>query len=182
MIGKIYKISGKGKSYVGSTTKNLKKRLYHHFLCSLDITGRYNSILYKFIRENGTEHFIIELVEEYNCETIKELRTREQHWIGELKPELNMVRAIRTEEESKLYYQEWAKNHKEELKQYNCEYRQSNYTHLRELNFKNKQEKKEQLKAQQSQSYTCECGVSGWWGNKKRHERTQFHLNFKQNI
>jgi len=182
MIGKVYKITGKGKSYVVSTTQDLKERLRMHFSASLDTTGRFDSVLYKFIRENGIDHFTIELVEEYPCETVKELRTREQYWLDELKPELNMIRSIRTEEESKLYYQEWVKNHKEELKQYNREYRQSNYTYLREQNIKRKQEKKEQLKAQQSQSYTCECGVSGWWGNKKRHERTQFHLNFKQNI
>jgi group I intron endonuclease len=110
MIGKVYKITGKGKSYVGSTTQDLKIRLQHHFK-----SCKYrNNILYKFIREHGKEHFIIELIEEYPCETPKELRAREQHWMDQLKPELNMYRAT----PNLHYHQEYREEHKVEEKQY----------------------------------------------------------------
>ena len=160
MIGKVYKITGKGKSYVGSTTKDLKHRLQIHFHNCLDTTGRRDSTLYKFIRENGTDHFTIELVEEYTYETPKELRAREQHWIDELKPELNMFRAIanpnyeqecRDKEERRQRSKQFYHDHRQEALEYRKKYRE---------------EHREEINKMKAEKMTCKCGceiVKGYY-------------------
>jgi group I intron endonuclease len=148
MIGKVYKITGKGKSYVGSTTQDLKIRLQHHFK-----SCKYrNNILYKFIREHGKEHFIIELIEEYPCETPKELRAREQHWMDQLKPELNMYRAT----PNLHYHQEYREEHKEEIRQKSNRFYQDHKDKILE-------------------KMTCECGCKITKNSYLRHLRTKLH-------
>lgn len=49
--------------------------------------------LYKFMREHGVENFTIELLEEFPCQSRKELGKREQHWIDTLQPSLNSIPA-----------------------------------------------------------------------------------------
>ena len=169
MIGKIYKISGLNKSYVGSTTKDLKHSLQIHFHNCLDTTGRRDSTLYKFIRENGTEHFIIELVEEYTCETTKELRTREQYWLDELKPELNMFRAI----PNPNYEQEC--RDKEERRQRSQKFREEHKDELRERSKIYREEYKEEIKKRKSQKVTCECGREVTKEFLKKHQQTKLH-------
>jgi predicted RNA-binding protein YlxR (DUF448 family) len=68
--GKIYKLTGNGKTYYGSTIQELQARHYHH---------KNNSSF--TIKELGN-NFIISLVEEYPCKTKKELIEREMWWIN----------------------------------------------------------------------------------------------------
>jgi hypothetical protein len=96
-FGKIYKIfcdiEGEDDIYVGSTVRELEVRLDHHF-----IRARINtSTLHKFYNHMtrlGLEHFHIMLVEDYPCENDLVLRMREQHWMDELQPTLNTVKAF----------------------------------------------------------------------------------------
>ena len=187
MIGKVYKITGKGKSYVGSTTKDLKYRLRMHFHWSLDTTGRRDSVLYKFIRENGTDHFTIELVEEYPCETIKELRTREQYWLDELKPELNMFRAIanpnyeqecRDKEERRQRSNRFYHEHKELVLERQRKYNEEHKDKIRERKKKYREEHKEELKKKKAEKMTCECGCEITKNSYLRHQRTNRHKEF----
>jgi hypothetical protein len=69
--GKIYKLSGNGRDYYGSTTQPLTKRYYHH---KNNITGCIREML-------GTD-FKIELIEEFPCKTKQELEDRELFWIN----------------------------------------------------------------------------------------------------
>ena len=63
--GKIYKIYNTitDDIYIGATTQLLSERLREHRRASKTKTAP----LYKFIRNNGVEHFYIELLENANC-------------------------------------------------------------------------------------------------------------------
>lgn len=63
MIGRIYRISGGGKFYIGSTTQPLKKRLKNHRSKSKEET-RKNTPLYKHFNVIGWDGVIIELIAE----------------------------------------------------------------------------------------------------------------------
>ena len=98
--GKIYKIVNdeNDKIYVGSTVKLLCNRMSHH-----RTTARENntSKFYQFMREIGISKFKIILIINYACNSKEELLSKEDEYIRSLKPELNMVNAIKNEEKFK---------------------------------------------------------------------------------
>lgn len=85
--GKIYKLTGGGETYYGSTILTLSKRK------SLHKTKPLNNI------PNAID-FAIELVELFSCETKQELLQRERWWIENNKC-INKIIPIATEEERK---------------------------------------------------------------------------------
>lgn len=87
-------------SYIGST-KNLKRRIAMHIQsCNAQTKIK----LYDFIRENGGfENWTFEILEENTAEETTSIRQREQHYMNELKPTLNQVKAYLTKEEKRLY-------------------------------------------------------------------------------
>ena len=94
---KVYKLTNDldDKIYIGSTNNQyLCTRMNSHRQLCKDLSGRRNTTLYNYMREIGIEHFKIELIEKVKCENKNQLREREQYFIDELKPELNMFRAV----------------------------------------------------------------------------------------
>ena len=103
MLGRIYKLSGGGKFYIGSTTETLKGRLKHHRSRSND-SDRRQSELYIHFKNIGWEQAIIELIEEIEVETRKQLLERECIYIKESMKDphcLNKNRPTRTTHEKK---------------------------------------------------------------------------------
>jgi predicted GIY-YIG superfamily endonuclease len=102
--------------YIGSTT-NMKVRKGHHkSLCNNQIYKTYN---YQFIRENGGfENWDMIMIEEYSCNSKKELEKRERYWIDELKPSLNSIRPYISKEELKKLKKKHIENNKEYQKKY----------------------------------------------------------------
>ena len=95
---KIYKIVGEdGSTYYGSTTQSLKGRINGHIYSK--VTTAYNKIISQMDWE-------IILVENYPCETRKELEDREAWYIRE-NPCVNGQIPGRT-------IQEWMEDHREE--------------------------------------------------------------------
>lgn len=162
--GKIYKLinTENDKIYIGSSNNQyLSQRIDRHRQMCKDITGRRDSKLYIHMREIGVEKFQIELIEKFVCETKQQLVEREQYWIEQLKPELNMFRAIANpnyeqecrdkkerRERSKLFYH----SHKEEI--------------LKKMKIK----------------FTCECGTICNIGDKSRHNKSKKHQDYINNI
>lgn len=72
--GVVYKITCKlnGKSYVGQTTRTIKKRFVEH--------AKAKTCLGNAIRKHGKENFTIEILEE--CATSEQLNEREIFWIA----------------------------------------------------------------------------------------------------
>ena len=122
--GKIYKLWSLETDgiYVGSTCSPLYKRMSKH-KDSLKRGQKSNYKLYQEMVKNGEETFRIELVENFPCTTIDELRKREGYWIRELKATLNMKIAGRTPKD-------YRDEHKEEMKEYLKQYRKNNYEKL----------------------------------------------------
>ena len=108
--GKIYKILNDidGEIYVGSTVNALSHRMAKH-RSTMKTIPHYK--LYKHMHELDVENFYIELIENYPCNDVYELRAREGHFIREIGT-LNKNVAGRT----------------------NKEYMEDNYEHLKEAN------------------------------------------------
>ena len=121
--GKIYKIvctlPDIDDIYVGATTKKLSDRMSCH-RCEAK-GSKWNFKLYKFIRLHGLENFEIELLEEYSCNSKKELGKREQHWMNTLNPSLNSQNATSHRKEVVKRY-----NNKPETKALMRDYRMNN--------------------------------------------------------
>jgi hypothetical protein len=86
--------------YIGNTT-NIEQRIKnHHSNCENINSVSYNRLLYKTIREHGGwDNLSIIEIEHFPCNNDIEARQREQFYIKELKSNLNIIRAFRTEDE-----------------------------------------------------------------------------------
>lgn len=135
--GKIYKIVNDDFPdlvYYGSTIVNLKQRFSGH---------KNNTCTSKKLFE--TENVRIELVEDYPCETKRELEIREKYYI--LKFEcINSCIPIRTKEELQQYHIKNREKNKEKIKTRMKQYRQDNKQHHYEYNKKYNEEHKEEKK------------------------------------
>jgi hypothetical protein len=103
-LGTVYKIycrdSGIRECYIGST-KNMGNRILKHHNYNYGL--KENSKLYTFIKENGGwGNWIIEEMESFAFNNIKELREKEQEYINVLKPALNIATAHK-ETKDKVY-------------------------------------------------------------------------------
>ena len=122
--------------YVGSTCQPLSKRMAEH-RGALNKKACSNFKLYKKMKEIGKEHFYIELIEDFHCDNVEQLRAREGHYIRQIAT-LNKLVAGRTKAEfeeyrheaKKEYGRKYAKEHYDVEKQ--KEYRNANRERLNE--------------------------------------------------
>ena len=120
--GKIYKIidNTNDKIYIGSTTQDLKARLRGH-----KSECKKKDISSKLILKNN--NFRIELIEDYPCNTKRELEIREQYYLDTMVC-VNTKRAYMTKEDrlkmNRICDKKRTRDHKPYLKQYR-EYRAS---------------------------------------------------------
>lgn len=135
--GKIYRLKSKssGKTYIGSTVQLLRDRLYTH-------KSKTDSESKIIIDENDYE---IELLCDYPCNNLKELRRKEGEYIlkeKELIKELCVNKAIagRTRKE-------YRQDHKERLAQETKEYYNKNKSRLQAI----------QTDSRRNDIITCEC-------------------------
>jgi group I intron endonuclease len=178
--GKIYKILNTldDDCYVGSTTQTLSKRMTNHRKDMLSEVKK-DRLLYTKMRIHGADNFYIELIEDYPCENIEQLRQREGYYIRELGT-LNRNVAGRTKQEwttehidhkKELDKKRYMDNHESELA-YRKEYRENNKEKLRELKKKHYEENKEEILQKQKDRY-----------NEHRERiREQHHRYREQNI
>ena len=74
--GKIYSMKGDdGHYYIGSTTQSLSACFQHH----KDISKTHDARVYKHCKQVGWENITMELLEEYPCDSKKELDERMDH-------------------------------------------------------------------------------------------------------
>jgi len=155
----IYKIFCKDENndevYIGST-KNIISRIYNHKkrCCNINDIG-YNCTIYKKIRENGGfNNYDYSIIEELDCENIKEVKLRERYWIDFHNSKLNYNLPTRTTKEyrndnieqikiqAKIKYNENKEIHKEyyiKNKNYFSDY-------FKQWNINNKEYRKEYFK------------------------------------
>jgi len=154
--GKIYKIysSETDEIYIGSTTATLKERLERHYK-NLKRYEKGDKKCYTSsfdILKYGNVN--IELIENFPCNSNKELRIREQYFIKNNNC-VNINNAYRSENENKKKRSIYNKTHYEK--------------------------NKEKIKNDMKKKYSCECGGKYTHTHKLRHMETKKHLHFVEN-
>ena len=188
--GRIYCIRNNTNDdvYVGSTTQPLILRFQKH-KCDAKNPKKNNFKFYQQKNEIGIEQFYIELVEEYACENIEQLRRREGEWIRKMAT-LNTKVAGRTNIE---YRQET----KDDKKEYDKLYSEANKYKKREQAKTRYENKKEEIKQQTNEYYhknkdkisehnkqmiECPCGIKLTQANKARHLKSKQHQNYEKSL
>ena len=186
--GKIYTIKSYKTDlvYVGSTIEpRLSNRLgAHRRKFKMYKNDKYHYVS-SFDMFEIDEDCYIELYEQYPCDNKEVLEKRE----GEVIKELDCVNKrvagrIHKEwyQDNKQYKLEYAKQHYQNNKQHKLEYakhyrdnhKQERAEYDRQLYVNNKQK----IKARQSKSYHCDCGITITWGSKSRHFRSKKHKDY----
>ena len=170
--GKIYCIRNTVDDdiYVGSTTQPLSKRMSKH---RCDVKGyKQNRKLYAKMNELGIDSFYIELIEEYPCDNVEQLRKREGHFIREIST-LNQHVAGRSGAD-------WYAEHKDILKEKHKYYREKNIEHCIEVMKKYQSENNDKIKEWKTTRHNCGCGSCYTNANKSEHMKTKKHQNWLQ--
>jgi hypothetical protein len=114
--GKIYKICGGDEVYIGSTCKPLSRRFTCHKSkynnkCSTS-TSRYLFETY------GVENCTIELIENFPCDSKKDLFEREGYYIRTIKCVNKLINGREPKESAKETYEKYKEKRKEDMKLY----------------------------------------------------------------
>lgn len=142
--GKIYKILNDVDEniYVGSTCQTrLCRRFAIHKNAFLNfMKGIGNMKLYHHMQNIGFDHFHIELIENYSCNSKDELHAREGYYIRTLKPSLNKVIPGRTQKQ-------YVQDNREKINEYN------RASHLRHI-----EDRRRHDKERVTIDLWCDCG------------------------
>ena len=179
--GKIYKILNNidNEVYVGSTIETLGKRMGKH---RHGMTIQPHLKLYEHMNELGVDNFYIELIENFPCNDIYELRAREGHFIREIGT-LNKVVSGRTakeyreahKEEHREYDKEYREKHKEHIRDQQKEYYEKHKEHRKEYNKQYREEHKQEITEKSKVKMICECGRELRKSHLNRHLKTDIH-------
>ena len=145
--GKIYKLNcSDGHFYIGSTVASLSVRMNGHKQCAKTHPER---TVYKHCLSIGWDDVDIELIEDYPCNSHKELVAREDYYIQQNKTNLkclNIKRSHVTPEERKEQVQQYYQAHRDEIIQSNREYVEENREIVTERRAKYRKENAEVLR------------------------------------
>lgn len=183
--GKIYKLVCDATPivYYGSTIRSLAQRLAKHKAIS-------NNCGSKELFELGNVSIV--LVEEYPCNSMVELKSRERIYIEFMLNNFNH-RVICNERIPTRTKEEWYQDNKEYVNEktrkwrhdnieYYSEYKKQHYQKNREfLNEKQKkhyQNNKESISKKRNEKFNCDCGGKYTMANKARHLKTQNHKDY----
>ena len=141
--------------YVGSTTQPLSRRMaWHRYAVKCKKTMHCK--LYSKFNELGIKNFYIELIEDYPCESLEQLRRKEGHYIREMGT-LNHYIAGRTRQEwletNTEYFKEYNEVNKEYLKQYHKEYYETNKEYLKEYDKEYRERNKDKIRKKNKEYY-----------------------------
>ena len=169
---KIYKIynSVDDDFYIGSSCISLANRMAkHRYSAQNEKTKHFK--LYCKMNDIGIDKFFIQLLEEYPCDNIEQLRKREGEYIQELKPVLNTQIAGRT-------LQEWRKDNVEKKRAYDKERRAILSDELKEYRKKYYTNNREDWLGK----VKCKCGMVICKSSLARHQKRQVHLNAMEQL
>ena len=185
-IFSVYKITGYGLTYYGSTKNTLNRRKNHHKSDYKNYKLGKKNYMYSYEILDQGDDWDIELVEIVEDEN--ELLTREKYYIKNYEC-INLVIPGRTEEEKKEYdaqwYQDnkeykkekmaqWYQDNKEYKKEYDAQYREANKDHIKEQRAQYREKNLEKIKAKQRERLNCpHCAKEICKSNLSRHIKTQ---------
>ena len=166
--------------YIGSTVQPLYKRFFAH---KRDFKSWQNEKFdyltsFKIVKY---EDAFIELIENYPCNNVEELRKRE----GEIIRGTNCVNKRiegRTQEEKQEYNEEYQNKYREENKEQIQEQRKQHYQdnkeQIQEYKKQYYQDNKENISEKRKKKFVCECGSECRIADKNKHLRTNKHIKF----
>jgi len=178
--------------YVGSTS-NFKNRKYKHKNnCNNEKLKEFKFPVYQYIRDNGNwDEWVMTPIEQYPCNSKKELLIRERHYIDILRPTLNIVKPGRTKkehyEDNKEQilekFKEYNEANKEKIQEYLKQYHIDNKEKIIERSKKyyqnNKKKVKEYNKIYFSENAICDhCGCEVRKANLNIHKKSKKCINF----
>ena len=187
--GNIYKITNDYNDdiYIGSTCDTLVKRYSSHKYDAKKNEKQF--LLYKLMNEIGFERFRIELIENYPCEDIYQLRQREGYFIREIGT-LNEKVAGREHKEYresnkdkiKEKNQEYKEKHKERLSEHKKEKYKENHEQELEKLKKYREENKDVLNAKKREKIHCSA-CDCWFSRcgQARHNNRLKHIEAIKN-
>jgi len=187
VIYKIQHIDNDTLLYIGSTTEFTKRKCQHKRNCNNEKSKSYNLKVYKMIRDNGGwGEFEMIQIKEFPCENKRQAEMEEDIIMREMKASLNTIRAYLSpadkKQEKKVINKEYREANKEAINKKGKAYRQANIEAIKER----KKAYCETNKEKMNMKYTCECGSTYRKDNrtssKARHERSQKHIKFINNI
>lgn len=161
---KIYSIKFNNEIvYIGSTIQKLNNRFNSHKYNSKNL----DTNLYNFMKDKELNDFEIVLLEEYSCNTKKELFEREAYYQRLYPNLLNNHFASSTEEEHKIKVSKW-----------NKDFREKHIDSARATERISKSKYRDKCKV----GFDCECGTHLTTTlTYARHLKSQKHLNFIAN-
>jgi hypothetical protein len=144
---KIYRVFCGDDEYIGSTTRPLSERMAEHRKHFK--TGKTRTTSHLIFQKHGLENPKIELIEEFQCENIEQLRKREGEIQRERKCVNRRIAGRAKTEYHRQYYQEHAEKLSEQMRQYRQEHAEERTAYNRQYY----QEHAEQLREQKRQYY-----------------------------
>ena len=188
--------------YVGSTTNRIKRKQQHKQCATNPDNKAYNYKVYKMIRDNGCwESWHMIDIKAFPCANKREAEAEEDRIMQELKANMNSHKAYITEDYKKQYNKQISKEYYKLNKQSALKYRKkyfeankeiiaekqkaynkTNKESIAENKKKYREANKEIIKVRASIKMTCCCGASFCKNEKPRHERSQKHVNYINNI
>ena len=187
--GQIYKIVDVGfnKCYIGSTCEGISKRFSRHkeFYKSYKNNKYHFMTSFSLFDEFGVDNCKIYWIEDYPCNSKKELEKREGEIIKDTKC-INKHIPCRTIQEYNEDNKEWLKSLKkknyedrrDEILQRIKEHRQNNLESEREKGRLSYQRNKEI----QNRPYNCVCGSVCCFSARLRHFKSQKHQQYMQSL
>ena len=202
--GQIYKVVDNGLNlcYIGSTVQPLCKRMSGHrihYKKLLKENARHVAV-YDIFEKYGVENCKIIWVEDYPCNSKKDLEAQE----GKHQKETDCVNKRVAGRDKKQNYQDkreyyleksqiYRGNHREESKEYFKQRYIDKKDEIIEKRKEHRQNNLEKVREQERQSYqrnklikqrpyTCECGATMCFSAKSRHQKTQKHRQYLQSL
>ena len=156
MVYKVLHISGEGPCYIGSTVQRLSQRMgehrrrYEKYKVG-DLKGSTGKLtVYELFEKNGgPENFKIELICNFPCNSIEELRKEEGNYIRELDC-VNKVVPGRTKKE---YYEETKDSKKEQIKEQKRKYYEANKEFVKAKAAEYRTANRDEINAQKKEHY-----------------------------
>jgi hypothetical protein len=177
--------------YVGSTTNFTKRKYQHKSNVSNVNNPKYNLKLYVSIRENGNwESWEMIKLCDYPCNNRREAEQEEDRHMMELKANLNMYRAFRTQKQyqqdnkEKIHKQkkQYNEDNKDKIKEQTRQYRINNKDKIVEKEKQYREYNKEKIKERMTKQCSCECGSIFQHCRKARHQRSIKHQTYLNSL
>ena len=192
--GQIYKIVdvGYNKCYIGSTIQKLCDRMSKHRLQYKEYTKglrKFDNTVFHLFNEYGLENCKIEWVEDYPCNSRKELEAREGKYQRDTSC-VNKVVVGRTHKEHYEDNKDKIKKHvmenyylkKDQISEQRKQRRKENPETVRDLERKTYQRNKDQRRKSAKEKVECECGSIYCRWTFKRHEKSKTHQQYLQSL